>query len=592
MSSLTHRRTSAAALRRRGKRFSEATLLRMLFVMLGVIFVLYATLMIAIARYTHLYPPSLKSHSPGLPGDASPQQQRRDLRPALDPIQGVEVKSQTETRKPTPIALRPSIEWKDKVLKAYLEPVDQSSWDVKPLPVRTTTSTKLKVVEYPQLSSCSRLPEQWPVDDYPEEDPFLPWIHDVFPTYDGKFIQFVAQNRRRCDTGMSDVDRAKVKHRLPHLALFQHVPVKRIDGGRYRLSSHDEADADGMETRFICRFKPSMDETLSVHNFNYDYVSYRKSHKQTFTELGKWDVKSLHTSQLLFRCPVPDHLQQQVRDGTSVIDDFATLFVDLIPIRTPPRFEPPDSFLPPRYEKFTNKTAEFKPEEHWGSAHVLPEIDDSGRWENVPICKPSLMTYEPEADLKTKVEQKKPYKLVSCLWASAGYATRGDRFSISDGQRRLREWLHYVFLVGFDHVYVYDNSGAQSNMTSLKPIIDEFPGKVSRIVWPSKVCNVSILFLHVPLNTKTPYQHHDTQNNRNFADSPGERSSQYAAESSCRLRFGDHTDWIGQFDIDEYLSPQGDFDSLPPLLDKLDQEGKKIVSFGSWRAWPRKNLIE
>ena len=91
---------------------------------------------------------------------------------------------------------------------------------------------------------------------------------------------------------------------------------------------------------------------------------------------------------------------------------------------------------------------------------------------------------------------------------------------------------------------------------------------------------------------KTRYQHHDSQNNRNFADSPGERSSQYAAESSCRLRFGDHTDWIGQLDIDEYLSPQGDFDSLPPLLDKLDQEGNKIVSFGSWRAWPRKNLIE
>ena len=57
-------------------------------------------------------------------------------------------------------------------------------------------------------------------------------------------------------------------------------------------------------------------------------------------------------------------------------------------------------------------------------------------------------------------------------------------------------------------------------------------------------------------------------------------------------RFGDRTDWIGQFDIDNFLSPQGDSDSLPPILDKLDQEGKKIVSFGSWRAWPRKNRIE
>jgi hypothetical protein len=42
------------------------------------------------------------------------------------------------------------------------------------------------------------LPEQWPVDEYPDADPFLPWIHDVFPTDDGKLIQFVAQNKRRC----------------------------------------------------------------------------------------------------------------------------------------------------------------------------------------------------------------------------------------------------------------------------------------------------------------------------------------------------------------------------------------------------------
>ena len=101
------------------------------------------------------------------------------------------------------------------------------------------------------------------------------------------------------------------------------------------------------------------------------------------------------------------------------------------------------------------------------------------------------MTYEPEADQKEKEQNKKANILVSCLWASTGYATRGERFAISDGQRRLREWLHYVFLIGFDHVFVYDNSGSQSNQTSLKPITDEFPGKVTRIVWPSKVWNVS-----------------------------------------------------------------------------------------------------
>jgi hypothetical protein len=237
-----------------------------------------------------------------------------------------------------------------------------------------------------------------------------------------------------------------------------------------------------------------MEETLSVHNLNYDYVAYRKNHKQTFTELGKWDLKSLHTTQLVFQCPVPAHLQQTVREGSSVVDDFATMFVDIIPIRTPPRYGSPGSFLPPRYSEFINRTSEFNAHVEWGDSHILPKIEDSGRWENIPICKPSLMTYEPTAVEKEKEEQNKAHRLISCVWASAGYATRGDRFSISDGHRRLREWLHYVFVIGFDHVYVYDNSGAHSNETSLKSITDEFPGKVTRLVWPSNVCNVSFVW--------------------------------------------------------------------------------------------------
>ena len=76
------------------------------------------------------------------------------------------------------------------------------------------------------------------------------------------------------------------------------------------------------------------------------------------------------------------------------------------------------------------------------------------------------------------------------------------------------------------------------------------------------------------------------------ADSIGERSTQYAAESSCRLRFGNHAKWIGQFDIDEYFVPMGDYTSVLPLLAKLDEEEMKIISFASWRAWPRRTHIK
>ncbi|VEU36353.1 unnamed protein product [Pseudo-nitzschia multistriata] len=36
----------------------------------------------------------------------------------------------------------------------------------------------------------------------------------------------------------------------------------------------------------------------------------------------------------------------------------------------------------------------------------------------------------------------------------------------------------------------------------------------------------------------------------------------------------------------------GELTSLHQLLDTLDEEGTKIISFGSWRAWPRRKFIE
>jgi hypothetical protein len=40
------------------------------------------------------------------------------------------------------------------------------------------------------------------------------------------------------------------------------------------------------------------------------------------------------------------------------------------------------------------------------------------------------------------------------------------------------------------------------------------------------------------------------------------------------------------------MVPVGKYTSLQQLLNELDQAGTKIISFGSWRAWPRHDLIE
>jgi hypothetical protein len=220
----------------------------------------------------------------------------------------------------------------------------------------------------------------------------------------------------------------------------------------------------------------------------------------------------------------------------------------------------------------------FDPAKEWGDKHILPPIEDSGRWENIPICRPSLKDYHP-SEKHTDVVSKdddgvksptKRHRLVACMWASAAYTTRGNRFAVNNGQRRLLEWITFNKLLGFEHFYLYDNSFAFSDEATLKPIADLFPEEVTYIKWPFNVCN----------------------NNPNNVDSPGERSSQYAAESSCRLRFGPHTEWIGQFDIDEYLIPMGNFTSAIPILDKPEEKGTKILSFASWRSWPRRTMLE
>ena len=482
---------------------------------------------------------------------------------------------------------------KTRTLRAYLEPIYLNDWEKKPLPLRNITANQLTKIEYPRVNSCQRLTEQFPIDDYPDADPFLPWIHDVYPTEDGKLIQFIAQNKRRCRTGTTPEEATILEHMQPQIALFQHVPVKRIskNKNRYQLTTHEQADPDGIETRFICQFQPSGQETLSVYNVQYDYASFRKRFKKTFSKDGNSKVgkdnKHVHTSQLIFQCPVPPNLVNIIRDGSSVVDDKPSLFVNVIPIRTPPRYGAPNRFLPPYYQDQNRNN--FSVAEEWGEAHILPKIQDSGRWENIPICQPTTIAYpestvvtakvansrarvagaapKVKSDVTTATNTTKPHRLIACTWATTGYATRGDRFSISDGSRRLDEWIRFHLLVGVEHLYIYDNSPEDS---SLKPVTDQFPGQVTRVPWPATICN----------------------NNHNYEDSPGERSSQYAAESSCRLRFGPQSDWLANMDIDEYIVPVGNYTSLQQLLNELDQAGTKIISFGSWRSWPRYDLIE
>jgi hypothetical protein len=126
----------------------------------------------------------------------------------------------------------------------------------------------------------------------------------------------------------------------------------------------------------------------------------------------------------------------------------------------------------------------------------------------------------------------------------------------------LLEWIEFHLLVGFDHIYVYDNSGAHSDETDLAEVTNVFPPEqVTRIDWPSVPCN----------------------NNRPTDDNTGERSSQVAAENSCRTRYTPRTEWMATFDTDEYLVPMGNYTSLRQVVANVEQD-TNILNFFSVRG--------
>jgi hypothetical protein len=433
---------------------------------------------------------------------------------------------------------------------------------VVPLPLRTNSPGDLLPFVYPNLQTCHDVPSKIPVDrglqldkdgkplvwnvgDTPtpedfamqeapycpvDADPYLPWLHDVFPSVDGSKIIFIAQNKRRCNSGTKF--RKDLKRLEPQVALMQPISVQRISEDearaiapelwhpeqvdktpRYRLAPYEESAEDGQSTRFICRFhatdfsegdrrprKVVLGETLSTFPFNYEFVSYRKQ-VPMLTPKGK-DTKTVLTSNLQFECPVPNMngLSKMIANGETILSDGTpTVHVDLIPIRTPPRYGPHEFYFPVGMVE-PDAAITFDAKERWGDRNVMPRVEASGRWTNIPICFPPSTGSVGEAVIAQDRERrtsaqpaatlgKKPHTLSACIWAASSFHTRGaGNPPVSDTMRRLEEWIEFHLMVGFDHIYVYDNSGAYTNETSLAPVLDTYPSsKVTRIDWPSTI---------------------------------------------------------------------------------------------------------
>lgn len=506
---------------------------------------------------------------------------------------------------------------RNKVLMYYLEP-PSSLINSNPLPIRRTNANSLQKVEFPQTRvNCSNggFLLDFPTDEYPQSDPFLPWIHDYFVV--GASVRFVAQNRRRCETG--EGKETEMKFWEPQMALFQPVPIETIDttmingshsnfsSKKYRLSSLDEATVP--ETRFFCRFhddKGKTETTFSAYPFNYEYVNWRKHREQSMFSFKGPDVGLFEFSQLMFSCPIPEQFQLEMT--TKKKNNEPQVWLDLIPIRTPARH---GKRLLGEFHVGPDEFAKLEPYdtlEAFGDSHFLPDFVDSGRIANLPICpSDSSIPSRQETNKKDDGSMNTMHTLVVCTWTASSYHRRGDRTAINDAAVRLREWIVFHKLAGVDRIFIYDNS--QPSMedgvvdTSLKRIADSFSDFVTYHPWSAKVCN----------------------NNRPNHKNPGERSSQvrpasisaiydsvtslfssymlyflsyalrlqYAAESSCRERYGQSTEWMAFIDTDEYLVPMNN-GTWKDLLEEVMRTSPetKVLKMRSSRGRPREDLME
>ena len=369
----------------------------------------------------------------------------------------------------------------------------------------------------------------------------------------------------------------------------------------------DAAAEDGKFTRFICRFhtlilsekqnqtklkQVILGESLSIYPYNPEHANYiKRGSKPMLTSPEKGHDEQIWNSVYSIRCPVPElkngtvSLRSLIASGKTISQSNGapSIYIDLIPIRTQVRTNKEGFGIPG-----IDITSSFDPKHAWGEDHVLPRVELSGRWANIPVCMPPVeeqklpLAYDSSmpnnVNIGENTSSNKSHFLVGCVWASRSFSTRGQTTATdSSTSDRLLEFLTYhTAIAGFDHMYVYDNSDTSiedNNTASLAHITNLFSSQlVSRIPWPHRICN----------------------NNRPAHSNPGERSSQYAAEASCRARYGPNTEWMISMDVDEFLIPvskkwQGIKEWLQHVT--ATEKDTAILSFFQTRALPNIDLM-
>jgi len=401
----------------------------------------------------------------------------------------------------------------------------------------------------------------------------LPYVHDYFRTSisDRDSIVFVAQNMRRCDQG--DFSDEPMEYWLNQVSLLQGVDIVK-ENSNIRVSNSYE-EATDTNTRFICRFQDGS-ETVSKYFFDYELIMGVKGYSTLVQAKRDHYVVP---STILFHCPIPTSTTTTNTAVAQTATASPPMTFDLVVIQTITRdgfkLNPETRDLFPDVSEPLERIYDIETLLSTHQSNTMDVCDHDTDQHNGVVALRNLPLFQPISDSPPTLynlpkSDQSPHhykhKIAACLWSSKSYRTRTNT-KFNNGDSRLIEWMEFHFMIGLDHVYLYDNS--QDSADTLARAADLFgPEKITRIVWPHKICN----------------------NMAPGSKNPGERSSQYSAEASCLKRYGGEAEWMMTIDVDEYIIPMGDNNSLQDLLQQMEGRGVKVMNLASVRSKLRKEL--
>ena len=115
----------------------------------------------------------------------------------------------------------------------------------------------------------------------------------------------------------------------------------------------------------------------------------------------------------------------------------------------------------------------------------------------------------------------------------------------------LKEWIEYHKIVGVEHFYLYNNFSEDNYLDILQPYIDD--GVVTLTDWPHN-------------------------------------QAQMAAYQDCVDRFKNETKWIGFIDLDEFVVPNKQYNTIYDFLNQFDSNRPMVIFY--WRYFGSSGKVD